>query len=219
MTTLRTGLMDAARRAYLGLTRGTLVSSDEKPKLQELTIRSLWGDKIAGVEHWHRYGLRYCVPEAKGNDKHPDVLVAFLGGNSSHPVAIATADRRYRPNRELKPGEIEYFDDQGQFVRFARDGVEVEAPVGKYVRTKVGNATLKVENGKITATVGNATMTIENGKITGIVAGKGQFVAATEHAAIKIKGRPDLHVTVDDASGNIIAGKEIVTAPDPYPND
>lgn len=123
MSTLRAGGDDGARRAYLGIARGTLVSVDDSTKLQEHTVRAWFGDQFSNVEHWHPYGFS-SVP-LKPTDQQQcqaEVLVAAVGGNPDHPVVIATADRRHRP-KNLKPGESSHHDDQKQHVHLAREGV------------------------------------------------------------------------------------------------
>lgn len=45
-----------------------------------------------------------------------------------------------------------------------------------------------------------------------------ECVVGRNFAQMKWKGVSDMHVTVDQASGQIIVGKPVVVAPDPYPN-
>lgn len=61
----------------------------------------------------------------------------------------------------------------------------------------------------------------DDGKIIGAV-GKNspcEFVVASDHVQMKKNGNPNLHVTVDAASGQLIAGMAFIIAPDPFPND
>ena len=123
MSTLRAGGDDGARRAYLGIARGTLVSVDDSTKLQEHTVRAWFGDQFTNVEHWHPYGFSSVPLKPTDQDQgQAEVLVAAVGGNPDHPVVIATADRRYRP-KNLKPGESSHHDDQKQHVHLTREGV------------------------------------------------------------------------------------------------
>lgn len=46
-----------------------------------------------------------------------------------------------------------------------------------------------------------------------------EFVVASDHVQLKKKGNPDLHVTIDAASGKIILGMTPEIGPDPFPND
>jgi phage gp45-like len=124
---IRSTLSDAARRAYLGITRGTLVAADDKPKMQELTIRDRFGQKKTNVEHWHPYGMTH-VPLPPKDDKEAEVLIAYLGGDESHPVVIATADRRHRP-KDLKEGDVASHDHRGQTTVMHKDGVTHTSPL------------------------------------------------------------------------------------------
>lgn len=134
---------DARRRAYLGISRGTLVSVNDSPMMQELTIRDRFGDQKTNVEHWHPYGFT-SVPKAPEGGKEAEVLVAYLGGNPDHPVVVGTADRRHRP-KDLKPGESAYHDDQGQMLKIGRDGIELIAGSGnRPISVKVGGVTFKI---------------------------------------------------------------------------
>ncbi len=123
MTTLRSDADDAARRAYIGITRGTLVEAGDQTKLQEVTVRGRFGRMLTNVEHWHPYGFS-SVP-LKPTDQEQgqaEVLLAYLGGSPDHPVALGIADRRHRP-KNMKPGESAHHDDQKQHVHLTRDGI------------------------------------------------------------------------------------------------
>jgi hypothetical protein len=59
----------------------------------------------------------------------------------------------------------------------------------------------------------------DDGNIILNVKDKGEVVCADTHVQMKKKGDPNLHITVDVAGGQLIAGMDFVIAPDPYPND
>lgn len=123
MSTLRSDADDAARRAYIGVTRGTLVEASDGTKMQEVTVRGRFGRMLTNVEHWHPYGFS-SVP-LKPSDQEQgqaEVLLAYLGGSPDHPVALGIADRRHRP-KNMKPGESAHHDDQKQHVHLTRDGI------------------------------------------------------------------------------------------------
>jgi phage gp45-like len=136
VSTLRDGGDDAARRTYLGVSRATLVQTDDSTKLQEVTVRARFGDLFTNVEHWHPYGFS-SVP-LKPDDQQQnqaEVLLTFLG--SDIPVAIGIADRRHRP-KNLKPGESSHHDDQKQHVHLTRAGIN---HTGKKVTITGGDGT------------------------------------------------------------------------------
>ena len=123
MTTLRSDADDAARRAYLGVSRGTLVQASDQTKMQEVTVRARFGRMLTNVEHWHPYGFTSVplVPTDQEQNQ-AEALVTYLGGSPDHPVVISVADRRHRP-KNLKPGESSHHDDQKQHVHLTREGV------------------------------------------------------------------------------------------------
>jgi len=55
-----------------------------------------------------------------------DVLVAFLGGDRSSPVVLATNSKAYR-HKGLNPGETVIYDQWGKFIKLTEDGIFVEA--------------------------------------------------------------------------------------------
>ena len=55
-----------------------------------------------------------------------DVVVAFLGGDRSSPVIIATNSKAYR-HTGLNPGETVIYDQWGQFIKLTEQGITVEA--------------------------------------------------------------------------------------------
>lgn len=73
-------MSDEWRRSYLGISRATLVEADDKPMMQEATIRTWWGDKLSNVESWQGYGVT-AHPKKPEPGKEPEALVAFLGGS------------------------------------------------------------------------------------------------------------------------------------------
>ena len=100
---MRSDADDAARRAYLGVNRATLVTANDGPKMQELTVRNRFGERVTNVEHWSPAGFSH-VPMPPDGKAEAEVLIAHLGGSPDHPVVIATADRRSRP-KNLKEGD------------------------------------------------------------------------------------------------------------------
>jgi phage baseplate assembly protein V len=102
------------------LVRGTVIMADAARKLQTLQVRLTAGEIKDGAEHFEAYGLTsHPLPGA-------EVLTAFLGGDRSHAVVLVASDRRYRI-KELKPGEVVMYSDEGDKVHFKRGRViEIE---------------------------------------------------------------------------------------------
>lgn len=76
------------------------------------------GEVLSGLERYQDYGLT-SVPLAG-----MELLTAFIGGDRSHGVVIAVADRQYRL-KNLVAGEVALYDDQGQSVHLTRDGIVI----------------------------------------------------------------------------------------------
>ncbi|ECV7453773.1 phage baseplate assembly protein domain-containing protein, partial [Escherichia coli] len=54
-----------------------------------------------------------------------EAVVLFPDGDRSHAVVVTVSDRRYRL-KGLQTGEVAVYDDQGQSVTLAREGIVVD---------------------------------------------------------------------------------------------
>lgn len=121
---MRSTLLDAARRAYLGLTRGTMKKANDKELMQEVDVHLFGPAGTEGkvkIERFQQYGFT-GVPHKKKDEKDDhvaEVLVGFLGGNRGHAVVLMIDDRRHRL-KNMEDGEVALYDDQGQVVRLSR---------------------------------------------------------------------------------------------------
>lgn len=85
-------------------------------KMQSLQVRVTAREVKDGVEHFEPYGFTSnAQPGAEG-------LIAFLGGDRSHGVVLCIADRRFRL-KELEPGEVALYTDEGDCLHFKRGRV------------------------------------------------------------------------------------------------
>jgi phage baseplate assembly protein V len=113
------------------LVRGTVILADAARKLQTLQVRLTAGEIKDGAEHFEPYGLT----------SHPlagaEVLTAFLGGDRSHAVVLVASDRRYRI-RELQPGEVAIYTDEGDKIHFKR---------GRIIDIETGTLNIKASSG------------------------------------------------------------------------
>lgn len=112
-------LSPVARALSNMLVRGTVVLADAATKMQSLQIKLLSGEAKDGIEHFEAYGLT-ARP-------HPgaECITLFPGGDRSHGVVIAVADRRYRVTG-LAEGEVALHDDLGHKVHLTRTGIVVD---------------------------------------------------------------------------------------------
>lgn len=78
-----------------------------------------------------------------------EALVLFLGGARTNPIIIATGDRLYRL-RELAPGEVALYSDEGDSIALRRDGtIEVVAATKVRMETPLLEVTGDVTAGGI----------------------------------------------------------------------
>lgn len=118
------------------ISRGTVALVNAAAKLQSLQLRLLAGEVKTGMEHFESYGIT-----AK---PHPgaEAIAAFLGGDRSHGVVLAVADRRYRV-QGLADGEVCVYDDLGHRVHLSRAGIVIHGAGHPVVITDT--AKLRVE--------------------------------------------------------------------------
>lgn len=151
-------------RLLLGRALGRLV--DPSTLLQRLQLELLQGELADGVEHLEGYGRTAHPPEGY------EALVASLGGDRAHTVALTAFHRQFRV-RNIAPGEQVLYDDLGNVIWFLRDRilidavdrVEVRAPVchvittGNVEVTAGGNAVVNAASIELNGTDGAVVTT------------------------------------------------------------
>ena len=142
---------DAAARAGVMVTRGTIAKANDDPKMQEVDVNGLHDETKTGVERFQNYGFS-SVPlppsmDDKGVMRHAEAIVLSGSGNRSHPIVIGVDDRRHRP-KKLKPGESAVYDDQGQSFLVGRDGIVGVAK--KWTLSAGGAGKIVIEGDKVT---------------------------------------------------------------------
>lgn len=158
------------------LVRGVVSLVNAATKMQTLQTRLMAGSVKDGVEHFEPYGFTSHPLEGA------EALVGFLGGDSSHGVALVVADRRFRPVG-LKPGEVAVFTHEGDCL-ILRNGRVAELTTGTF---RV-NASEKIEfNSPV---VEASREVIAKGRLTAqsgmaVLAGTGGGDAATFDAPIR----------------------------------
>ncbi len=165
--TLRSTLSDAARRAFVGISRATLVKADDSKKWQELRLRGEIRRDFSNVEVAHPYGFT-AVGKPPADDKTSDVaelVIAYLDGDMSHPIVLVVGDRRYRL-KNLQEGEVALYDDLGQKVHLTRNGIVIDAgDQKKPITVKCGNATFVVQDGKIKGDVSGTPIAVSPNRV------------------------------------------------------
>lgn len=98
------------------MARGTVALATAGKMLQTLQMRLTAGEIKDDLEHFEPYGFTSCPkPGAEG-------IALFLGGDRSHGVVVCVSDRRFRL-KELKPGEVALYTDEGDTFVFKRGRV------------------------------------------------------------------------------------------------
>lgn len=117
------------RRIRLIISRGVLKLVDDSLKLQGVQL-GLLGDEPAWAERFQEYG--FTSHPLKG----AEAVVGAVGGARSHLVALTIDDRRYRV-KNLKPGEVCLYDDEGDTIHFKRGRI-VDITAGSEVNITAG---------------------------------------------------------------------------------
>lgn len=107
-----------SRRAFIGLTRGTLGKVRDEAGMQLVDFEGRADEQPTKVERFQDYGFK-SVPLAGA-----EVFHASLTGNPDHLVVVSVPDRRHRPT-DWESGEAGMYDDQDQVVHIHRSGVDV----------------------------------------------------------------------------------------------
>lgn len=163
---MRGSSLDALRRSYLGLVRGTVNASSDTPKMQTVDARLMQNELLTGIERFQNYGHISVprAPDASGG-KAAEVIVGFINGNRAHPIVLAVDDRRFRPTGG-KPGDVGHYHYLGATATFTDTGYAFSTGPKKLPATwTVGNATLTVSDGKIVANVDGTSITITPGRV------------------------------------------------------
>ncbi len=164
---MRGSSLDAGRRAYLGVARGTVSASDDTQMMQTVDVRVSQDELLPGVERFQTYG-HTSVPRdpdgSDGNSKAAEVTLGFVNGNRSHPIVLAMDDRRYRPTGWQK-GDSGLWHYNGNTAKFTDTGWQQTHADKQPWTITVGSSTLTVADGKITATVGGTSVTIQDGRV------------------------------------------------------
>lgn len=188
---MRSNTLDAARRAYLGIVRGTVHAANDKPKMQTMDARLLHNELLTGIERPQHYGFSSVPPPPDpSGGKAGEVFVGFVNGNRSHPIVLATDDRRYRPiNGES--GQTGLWHYKGHGLKLVGTGFVYDAgPQKQPHTTTVGNASVTIADGKITATVDKLTIVLTADKICLGSADASDAVMLQSGPSTKIFGAP-----------------------------
>lgn len=94
--------------------RGVIKLVDDKSKVQRIQASLLAGELKDGIERYQEYGISSNPPVGT------EALVVFCGGSRNNGVIVATGDRMFRL-KELKPGEVALYTDEGDVIMLGRN--------------------------------------------------------------------------------------------------
>ena len=166
-------MLDALRRAVLGLTRGTIHTFNDKLKLQTVDLRGFANELLTGIENFaHSFG-HYAVPMPPDQQtKAAELIIGFIGGNRSHPVILAHIDRRTRPTNG-ENGQTGTYHPSKAMAMFRDAGFTHDAgPAKKPHQVIVGETSVSAADGSHLTKVGQTAVLKEDGKITTATATK-----------------------------------------------
>lgn len=98
------------------LARCSVALVNASAKMQTAQVRLLAGEVKDNIEHFEPYGF------TSNAHAGAEGIAAFFAGDRSHGVVLCIADRRFRL-KELKPGEVALYTDEGDCLHFKRGRV------------------------------------------------------------------------------------------------
>ncbi len=141
--------------------RGVVHRTNDSAKLQTLQVGVMASETVDDVEHFQPYGFG-SVPE-----NGAEAVALFPNGDRGHPLAVAVADRRYRPTGH-EPGEVFIYHKSGAKLLMNEDGdIEIQPATGRkvYVRTSGGSAEPVVLKSEFDAHTHSTTATVSSGSV------------------------------------------------------
>lgn len=118
--------MSAFGRLRLLVSRAVVALVNDAAKLQGVQITLLDDEARSEVERFQQYGFTSVPLEGA------EAIALAVGGSRSHMVVLAVDDRRYR-KKDLQPGEVALYSDEGDYVLFKRGRI-VEVKAGTKLR-------------------------------------------------------------------------------------
>lgn len=145
------------RRSALTIRRGRVNIVDDTGAVQKIQLTISADELRDNTPKLAVYG--FCSNPLPG----ADAVIAYVGGDQSNGVVIATGDQRYRL-LNLRPGESGMHDNLGQKIYLSQAGIEITSPgtstSGNLVAGTGASGSFTTPTGQI--------VTVQNGIITNI---------------------------------------------------
>lgn len=132
---ISTAYQQLLRRVQMALSIGRVTATRDNGQIQKLQVQTpleVRGD----TPRMSDFGFSSGLPVGS------DVVVAFLGGDRSSGVIIASNHQSYRQSG-LDPGETIIYSQWGQFVKLTEKGVEVVANGQEVTITQATKVTIE----------------------------------------------------------------------------
>ena len=150
------------------LSRGIVLFASAAGMMQKLNVSLLFEESKADVEYFEQYGFT-SIP-----NQGAETLTAFIEGDRSHGVVVASTDRRYRI-KTLLSGEVAIYDDIGTSIMLKKTGIAI-AGAGNNI-TITGSPTISITGGNVSVTGGDVIadgIHLKTHKHGGVATGSGQ---------------------------------------------
>ena len=108
------------RRILSMIGKCVITAIDDSSNLQLTQITFLKDEVIDDVERIQQFGFTSTPPSGS------EGIVAFIGGNQSHPIVISTDNSEYRL-KGLQDGACAIYNSNGDYVKLTQDKIEVYA--------------------------------------------------------------------------------------------
>ena len=112
-------LAEIYRRTLMMLGVGSVTASSDDGKVQKIQYQAP-GEIRGDTPRMAEFGFSSGLPVGS------DVVLAFLGGDRSNAVIIATNNQSYR-HSGLNPGESVIYNQWGMYIKLTENGIIVEA--------------------------------------------------------------------------------------------
>ena len=180
-------LQQLMRKLRLNIGTGLLKLVDDARKIQQVQITLLDGEVRSNVNRMQDYGFTSVPLEGA------EALLAAVGGNRDHLIAIRVDDGRHR-KKGLTAGEVALYSDEGDYILLKRGRIievlagtklKVTAPEVEIIAsTKVTITSPTVEMSGTLAVQGNIT---SQATITGnsVRTASGKILESHTHGSVQ----------------------------------